>query len=79
MCGFCTGLLAGKDGMGFTRDQCMVSMGNLADVHSVTVAEMPVITEIPDRAWSTDDLEAEYAQLVRISETAAADGRKGEN
>ena len=57
----------------------MVSMGNLADVHSVTVAEMPVIKEIPGRAWSTDDLEAEYAQLVRISETAAADRRKGEN
>ena len=65
--------------MGFTRDQCMVSMGNLAGVHSVTVAEMPVITEIPDRAWSTDGLDAEYAQLVRISETTAAYGRKGAN
>jgi hypothetical protein len=61
MCGFCTGLLARKDVMGFTRDQCMVSIGNLADLNFVTVAEMPVVTEIPYRAWSTDNLEAEYA------------------
>jgi hypothetical protein len=29
MCGFCTGLLAGADVLGFTRDQCMVSIGNI--------------------------------------------------
>ena len=29
MCGICAGLLAGKDVMGLTRDQCMVAIGNI--------------------------------------------------
>jgi hypothetical protein len=58
------GLLCGKDVMGLTRDQCMISLGNIDSRTQLLLAFPYLLAFLCDRAWSTDDIETWFGQLV---------------
>jgi hypothetical protein len=58
------GLMSGKDAMGFTRDQCMISIGNIDSRTQLLQAFPYLLKFLCDRAWSTDDIETWFGQLV---------------